>query len=141
MEKLVKELKELLQIQIDQNKLALKILNQIKIAPADLKTIGTKPKNESGNSMWSDFVFSTFEKNQKLYTAPKLITLAKKQLDVKGMTESQIRLGIARVLSRHAANGGKLKTYRSENERASYYGLSLWFDGKRIKPNYSKKLA
>ena len=90
----------------------------------------------AAGSMWNDFVFSTLEKTQKLYTANQLITLSKKKLNLRGYNADQIRLGVARVLSRHAVSG-KLKTIRVEGERAAYYGSTDWFSGKALKPKYS----
>lgn len=91
----------------------------------------------AAGSMWNDFVFSTLEKTQKLYTTNQLITLSKKKLNLRGYNDDQIRLGVARVLSRHEANSGRLKTHRVDGERAGYYGLADWFGGKALKPKFA----
>ena len=93
-------------------------------------------KKIAAGSMWNDFVFSTLEKTQKLYTTNQLITISKKKLNVRGYNEDQVRLGIARVLSRHEA-GGKLKKFRVMGERAAYYGPADWFGVSGLKPKYS----
>ena len=92
----------------------------------------------AAGSMWNDFVFATLEKTDKLYTTNQLITLSKKKLNVRGYNADQIRLGVARVLSRHDVSG-KLKTTRVEGERAAYYGLADWFGAKGLKPKYAEQ--
>lgn len=94
------------------------------------------------NGLWNDFVFHTLEKTGKLHTTSQIVELAKQKLDVKRMTASQVRLGIARVLSRHETRSGKLRLYTPTGKRPAFYGLSDWFDVKgKVKPAFAKKLA
>ncbi len=145
MEKQIKEIRKQLIAQIKQAEKLLKQLESLKgnaKSGADNKKKKRKPRLETPSGMWNDFIFDTFKKTGKLHTASQMVDLARAKLNVKKLEKDQLRLGIARVLSRHESRSGRLKLYTPQGKRPSYYGLSDWFDGKgKIKPAYAKKLA
>jgi hypothetical protein len=146
MEKIIKVIKKQLQEQINLSQKLLKQVNSLnKNAKKSKQKKSHKPKAnklETPNGLWNDFIFQTFNKTGKLHTAPKLIELARKKLEVGNLTKDQLRLGVARVLSRHESRSKKLKTYLPNGKRPAYYGLSEWFESPgKPKTPYAKKLA
>ncbi len=145
MDKKIKEIKKQLQDQIKESQKLLKKIDSLKklarTASGKRKT-RRSPRLEIPSGLWNDFIFETFQKTGKLYTASQMVDLAKANLDVKHLNKDQLRLGIARVLSRHESRSGKLKLYTPHGKRPSFYGLAAWFDESgKIKPAYAKKLA
>ncbi len=146
MEKKIQDIKKQLQEQIKQSEKLLKKIDGLKkaakTAVGGKRKVRRGPRLETPSGMWNDFIFETFGKTGKLYTASQMTNLAKTKLAVKDLNKDQLRLGIARVLSRHESRSGKLKLYTPHGKRPSYYGLTTWFDvNGKIKPAYSKKLA
>lgn len=146
MEKKIQDIKKQLQEQIKQSEKLLKKIDSLKKIARNSggakRKVRRGPRLETPSGMWNDFIFETFNKTGKLYTASQMVDLAKSKLSVKDLNKDQLRLGIARVLSRHESRSGKLKLYTPHGKRPSYYGLANWFDvNGKIKPAYSKKIA
>ena len=146
MEKIIKAIKKQLHEQINLTEKLLKQVNSLNKAAKKTKQKKlSKPRTkklETPSGLWNDFIFETFAKTGKLHTAPKLIELASKKLEVRSLTKDQLRLGVARVLSRHESRSKKLKTYLPNGKRPAFYGLSEWFESSgKPKATYLKKLA
>lgn len=117
---------------------ALKLKSTRKSLNRNLSTI-IEISGQAPNNLWNNFVFETFEKSNTLFTAPQLIQLASEKMNLNGIGSDKVRLGIARVLSRHERYTKKLKSIKTNEVRASYYGLSEWFSGNKLKPGFDLK--
>lgn len=145
MEKRIKEIKKMV---ADQIRSARKLIRELEYLRRNARKRAGKSPSKTGkmlkipNGQWNDFVFDVISSTGKLYTGPMLVKMAHTKLkkDLKGLTEEQVRSGIARVLSRHEKRSKKLVAHNT-GVRPVFYGLPEWFDKGKLKPAYKNKLV
>ena len=145
MEKKIKELKKMV---MDQIKAQRRLIKELEFLRRNARKRAGKSPSKTGkmlkipNGQWNDYVFDVISKTGKLYTGPMLVKMAHQKLkkDIKGLSEEQVRSGIARVLSRHEKRSKKLIAHNS-GVRPVFYGLPEWFDKGKLKPQYMNKLV